>query len=146
MERRVLGAIRWLDAVTQNAITLPLEVSSETASFTRNRSGLSVITSADGLEKYIATFDLDSLPAADAKQDESIPVTGTVRDPSGRYLPRAFTVKLPRPATKTLPRPANSLFMPMDVSLLPTPRFKMLAGWAQVRVTVKTAAGDPFPN
>ena len=71
LERRVLGAIRWRDAVSDNVINLPLEVSSGTATFTRNLSGLFVITAANGLEKYTATFDLDSLPAPDAKPIKS---------------------------------------------------------------------------
>lgn len=146
LERRVLGAIRWRDAVSDNVINLPLEVSSGTATFTRNLSGLFVITAANGLEKYTATFDLNSLAAPDAKPDESIAVTGVVRDPSGRYLPRSFTVKLPRPATKTVAQSVAPLLTPLDISLLPAPQAQMRIGCASVRVTVRTAAGSALPN
>jgi hypothetical protein len=143
VEQRVLGAIRWTDAVTQSVIAHPLRVRSAKASFTRNLSGLSVIIAATGLEKYTETFVLPTPPAADVEPAVPIDLEGTVEDPSGRYLPRAFNVKLPRRATKDV---ADSLFVPIDLQLLPTPQAKIPAGWAQVRVTVKKATGEDFPN
>ena len=146
VDRRVLGAIRWLDAVTKAVIAQPLAVRAATASLTRNLSGLFVITTANGLEKYTGHLDLATLPPADVKPDESVTVTGQVEDPTGCYLARIFTVALPRNGTTTLPHPANSLFSPVDLELLPTPRAKAMAGWAQVRVTVKKQSGEPFAN
>src|SRR6185503_8089374 len=86
-DTRVLGAIRWVDAVTRTAITQPLAARSSTAILARNHRGLSVIRSALGLEKYRRVFVLGDLPAADVKADESVTVQGEVRDPSGAYLP-----------------------------------------------------------
>jgi hypothetical protein len=106
VDRRVLGAIRWLDAVTKAVIAQPLAVSSATASLSRNLSGLFVITTANGLEKYTGHFALATLPL----------------------------------------HPANSLFSPVDLQLLPSPRAKVMAGWAQVRVMVKKPSGEPFAN
>jgi hypothetical protein len=145
-DTRVLGAIRWVDAVTRTAITQPLAARSSTAILARNHRGLSVIRSALGLEKYRRVFVLSDLPAADVKADESVTVQGEVRDPSGAYLPRAFTVKLPRPATSDAPRPANSLFAPMDIHLLPSPQARTMAGWAQVRVTVRDSSDALYAN
>jgi hypothetical protein len=127
-------------------LELPLAAGSETASLSRNLAGLFVITRADGLEKYTSTFDLSTLPPGDVKPDGSITVSGEVHDPTGSYLPRAFTLKLPRNATAGLPHPANSLFDPAEIPLLPAPSAKVMAGWAQVRVTVKRLNGEAFPN
>lgn len=137
VDRRVLGAIRWVDAVTQSVIVQPLRVEAASASLTRNLRGLSVVTAAAGLENYPGTFDLAALLEADAKPDGSVTVQGRVTDPTGTYLPRAFTLKLPRAATPGRTLPVNSIFAPMDLALLPTPQAKVMAGWAQVRVTVR---------
>jgi hypothetical protein len=145
LERRVLGAIRWLDHVSKAVVAHSLDVRSDNAAFTRNLSGLTVITAANGLEEYGDTFDLKDLRPAAKRALGSIVVGGTVQDPSGHYLPRAFKVMLPRDPTPGSPRPADSLFAPKDLELLPTAAAKTLAGWAQVRVTVlNKATGKEF--
>lgn len=147
VDRRVLGAIRWVDAVTHAVIAQPLRVEATTASLTRNLQGLTVITAAAGLEKYAGTFDLDTLPQADVKADESVTVEGRVTDPTGMFLPRAFTLELPRPAAPGQPHPTNSIFEPMNLQLLPAPQAKVMAGWAQVRVSVsRKPDATPFPQ
>ena len=50
LDSRVLGALRWIDAVTQTPIATPLVVTGAGLRFTRNLSGLTVITHAAGLE------------------------------------------------------------------------------------------------
>lgn len=151
LEQRILGAIRWVDAVTGAPIPLPLVARSETMRFTRNLSGLAVITHADGLENYPQTFDLDDLDAADVVATASLQRVGEVLDPTGTYLPTRFTLALPRdPSPALLPpansRPANSLFTPVDVALLPSPAMRVPPGCAQVRVLIRDADGDPIPN
>jgi hypothetical protein len=151
LERRVLGAIRWVDAVTGAPIPLPLVARSDTMRFTRNLSGLAVITHADGLERYPSAFDIDDLDPADVVTPGALQLEGEVRDPSGTYLPRRFTLNLPRdPSPDIIPpahaRPANSLFTPVDVALLPSPVIRLPPGCAQVRVLICDSEGDPAPN
>lgn len=150
IDRRVLGAIRWIDAVTLAPIALPLKPTSDQLRFSRNLSGLTVITEADGLEAYVKIFDLATLAPADVVATGTLTVEGTVEDPSGTYLPAKFTVPLPRdPSPAIAPdgqRPAGSLFTPLDVALLPAPAARLAPGTAQVRVLILDAAGQPIRN
>ena len=151
LESRVLGALRWIDAVTQTPITRPLTVTGTGLRFIRNLSGLTVITHANGLEAYTRTFDLTSLPAGQAVPNGSLALTAEVADPSGTYLPRRFTVDLPRdPSPDLLPpdgrRPAGSLFTPIEVALLPAPAARLPAGCAEVRVLIRTPTGQGIRN
>ena len=150
-DNRILGALRWVDAVTQSPIPLPLVARSDSLRFSRNLSGLSVITRAAGLEAYEPVFNLDDLPEDDAVELLSLDREGEVHDPSGTYLPRRFTLQLPRdPSPALLPpdqhRPPNSLFTPLDIALLPSPAARLPAGCAQVRVLVLDDDGNPIPN
>lgn len=146
VDNRVVGAIRWVDSITKSTITRPLVTKSPTALLVRNLSGLSIIKTAIGLEKYHHAFALESLRPEDVKTDESVEVTGEVRDPGDSYLPRAFTIMVPRPAKPDQPLPANSLFKPVEIQLLPGRQARTMAGWTQVRVTVKNPAGELLPN
>lgn len=151
IDNRILGAIRWLDAVTQAPIALPLVARSETVRFTRNLSGLTVLTHADGLENTTSTFDLNTLPAGQVVAPRSLAFEGHVEDPTGSYLPARFTLDLPLdPSPALLPpdnrRPPNSLFTPIDVALLPSPSARLAPGCAQVRVLILNGAGNPIPN
>mgnify|MGYP000359709397 CR=1 FL=1 len=150
LDSRVLGAVRWLDAVTAQPITHPLAVTAGDLRFVRNLSGLSVIVAAKGLEAYEACLDLDTLPPEQEVDDLSLDFTAAVTDPTGRYLPRRFDLKLPRVAQPPrLPngqRPANSLFDPVPIALLPGPLAPVAAGWAQVRVTARTAEDQPLKH
>ena len=151
IEKRILGAIRWIDAVTLTPITLPLVVRSDHGRFVRNLSGLTVITAADGLENYARTFDLDTLPPGQVVTVGSIGLEGEVEDPTGAYLPARFTIDLPRdPSPALLPpdnhRPPNSLFTPIDIALLPSPAARLAPGCAQVRVLILDEDGLPIRN
>lgn len=150
-DRRVLGAIRWIDAVTRSPIALPLVTLSPALRFTRNLSGLTVVTHANGLESYLRTFDLDDLPESDEVANLSLSREAEVHDPSGTYLPTRFTLTLPRDASPALlppdhHRPANSLFTPVDIALLPSPRARLVPGCAEVRVLIRDGEGEPIPN
>ncbi len=155
-EHRVLGAIRWIDAITRAPIPLPLvAVASPPQAghlrFVRNLGGLSVITHVAGLEAYAATFDLASLAPAAVVAPLALQLTGEVSDPTGTYLPRKFTLDLPLDPDPDLTgpggaRPPNSLFTPIDLELLPAPAARVPAGWAQVRVLVSNASGAPIPH
>jgi hypothetical protein len=150
IERRIVGAIRWIDAISLAPIALPLAASSDELRFQRNLSGLTVVTHADGLTTYENTFDLEDLATADEVDLGSLELEGEVVDPSGTYLPRKFTLALPRDPSPELDdnnqRPANTLFTPFNIELLPSPTARVPAGWAQVRVLIENADGDPIPN
>ena len=151
LDQRVLGAIRWIDAVTQAPIPLPLVASSDELRFVRNLTGLTVITHADGLENYTGTLNLDTLAPADVIAVGSLAREGQVADPTGTYLPARFTLQLPRdPAPDLLPpdnhRPVNSLFTPIEIALLPSPAARLAAGCAQVRVLILDDDENPIPN
>src|SRR6478735_8811062 len=103
LDRRVLGAVRWIDAVSEATITLPLVPEmvpgGPRLKFIRNLGGLTVITEAEGLEAYVQTFDLKDLAPADVVADGDLDLVAQVRDPTGTYLPRKFTLALPRDAS-----------------------------------------------
>ena len=146
LEDRILGAIRWVDAVTNAPIPLPLVATASSLRFRRNFSGLTVITHADGLENYASKFNLSDLPDDEVVTTESLTREGQVEDPTGTYLPTKFSLQLPRDPSDTLPRPANSLFIPVDVKLLPSPVARLAPGCAQVRVLIEDDEGDPIAN
>lgn len=155
-DNRVLGAIRWIDAITRAPITLPLVPTPSPPNatqlrFVRNLSGLTVITHAAGLEAYTSTFNLDDLAPADDVVPLTLQLDGEVSDPTGNYLPRKFTLDLPLDPDPDLvapgnTRPPDSLFTPIELELLPSPSAKIPAGWAQVRVLILDADGDPIPH
>lgn len=151
VEKRVLGAIRWLDAVTRAPISLPLVARSETLRFQRNLTALTVITHAAGLAPYTRLFNLDALAETDEVAPLSLQRESEVHDPTGTYLPNRFTLQPPRDPSPALlspdnRRPPNSLFTPIDIMLLPSPAARLAAGCAQVRVLILDDAGVPLPN
>lgn len=151
LEDRILGAIRWIDAITHAPISLPLIARGPNLRFTRNLSGLTVIAHADGFEHYTRTFDLAQLPPAKVIPAGSRPFTGEVEDPTGQYLPRSFTLALPLDPSPALlspdnRRPPNSLFTPLEIALLPSPAARLPAGFAQVRVLILDANAQGIPN
>lgn len=151
LENRIVGAIRWIDAISRAPVSLPLAPSSDEMRFQRNLGGLTIVSHADGLEAHENAFDLDDLSDDNAIDPGSLEFAGQVLDPTGTYLPRKFTVALPRDPSPELigsdkHRPPNSLFTPIDVELLPSPSARIPAGWAQVRVLVRNADGTPIPN
>ncbi len=147
LDQRVLGAVRWVDHLTGRPIQRALDVRSGQARFRRNASDLAVIWSAARFDRYTATV-YPPLPGPEpALPAPPVTITGTVADPLGEYLPRAFSLALPRDASAAKPRPADSVFRPMDVALLPGAKARLSPGWAEVRVTVRRTADNAlFPN
>jgi hypothetical protein len=136
VDRRVLGAIRFVDAVTRATVIDPLQVSAPDVAWHRNGRGWFVVSAAPGLRHHTHAF-------AAAPTDVplgSVGVQLTVRDPAGRYLPRQYTLRLPRTADSSAAAAADSLFRPADVPLFRSPAAPVALGWAAVRVTV-TAQG-----
>jgi hypothetical protein len=139
VDRRVLGALRCVDATTLMPIDAPLAVSAAGARLLRNRSGLYVIQSWSRLPAHEEAFDAP--PAAPAVGSESLALD--IRDLSGRYLSRRTVIALPRdPAPANLAL-AGSLFRPVDVPMYPAPSAPTGANWVELRATVReTATGD----
>lgn len=140
VDRRVLGAVRFVDSATGVEVQERLAVTAPGVRWTRNQSGWFVVAAAPGLEAHVDAFAAP--PPAPAL--ETVTVTLTVRDPGGRYLPRQHTLRLPRDPDPQHAAAANSLFRPVSVALFPAPVARPPAGWAVIRVTV-TATGTGRP-
>lgn len=145
LDTQILGAVRFIDAIVRTPILDQLVVSAPGVKLIRNRSNLFVIAGAPGADAYTMTFNLPVPPPPPAVG--SISVTLTVRDPSGRYLPRSATFSVPRdPDPANVAKP-NTVFLPVDVELFPAPTQPPRTGSAILRLSVKrtgTDEGLPF--
>jgi hypothetical protein len=129
VDRRVLGAIRFLDATTQLTIVAPIVIEALGLKLVRNPRGYYVIFKAPGFENY--TQDFLQPPIA-----SSINIELKVSDPTGQYLPRRKTIGLPRDPTPPNASQTNSLFKPIDVLLFLAPIGQTAIGWAIIRASV----------
>ena len=135
LERRVLGAVRFVDGVTGQPVTERLVVEAEGVRWIRNRRGLWAIAMAPGLETHTESFTAP--PAVPLLQ--SVVVVIEVRDPVGRYLARRASITLPRDADPLNASSPDSLFVPVDVVLFRSPSAPIWPGWAVVRATLAGA-------
>jgi hypothetical protein len=139
VDRRVLGALRCVDATTLMPIDEPLTVAATGARLLRNHSGFYVIQGWTRLAPHEDEFEAP--PPEPAAGSESLVLQ--VIDPSGRYLSRRVAIALPRdptPANLALP---GSLFRPVDVPMYPAPSAPTGANWVELRAAVReTATGD----
>jgi hypothetical protein len=131
-ESRVLGALRFTDAVTALPIDAPLSVVAPGVRWIRNRRSCWVLAAAPGLEALQAAFSAP--PAAPAVG--SVTVGFQVTDPAGQWLPRAGSVSLPRDATSANAAEPQSLFSVADIPLYPAPAARTQRGWAVIRASV----------
>lgn len=139
VERRVLAALRCIDATTLAAIDDPLAVTAPDVRVGRNRSGLYVVRSWTRLAAHEDAFDQP--PAEPPIGSESLPVD--VRDPGGRYLSRRVVLALPRDPSPARAAEADSLFRAIDVAMYPGARAPVSANWVELRASVReTASGD----
>lgn len=137
IESRVLAGIQFEDLATGGPVTIPLHVRGVVDGVRvvvrANRRNIHAITEVAGLENHVEAFeDAPSTPTVGSK-----PVVLEVRDPSGTYLPRQFTVALPRTTNKAL---ANTVFEPVVVHLLRSPRAPRSSNWAMLRVRLLAGA------
>jgi hypothetical protein len=139
LDRRLLGAVRFVDAVTGAEILAPLRVAAPGVRWMRNLRGWFVAAQAPGLEAH--TADHHAPPAEPAAG--SVPVTLRVDDPAGRYLPRTAVLTLPRDADPAHQDAPGSLFIPEDVELFPSPVMPAAPGWAVIRVSAADEEGGP---
>lgn len=157
-DRRVLGALRCVNAASGLPVPGPLRVTAAPrragdpvpapgtehppVKVLRNRLGLYVLHAAPGFAAYQASFS--SPPAAPAPLSQSLRLR--VEDPSRRHFPTEVNVALPRPADLvpfgTEPA-ADSVFRPLDVPMLPTPSAPVADGWAVLRVLVWRETTNP---
>lgn len=138
IDRRILGAVRAVDAITGMAIRAPLELRGPGLSFQRTRSGAYAIVGAAGLETHIHAFNAP--PAAPVAQ--TIPFTFEIQDPAGKYLAAAAAIRLPRRWD-----PANDIrdpMVPIDVALASSAARDLAPGWAGVMVQVSDQNAAPL--
>jgi hypothetical protein len=131
-DTRVLGALRFTDAVTALPVDAPLVVTAPGVRWIRNRRAAWIIASAPGLEAHELSFDAP--PGTPDLGDVRIALT--VEDPSGRWLSRTASIALPRDADAEHGDQPASLFAIADVPLFPTPAAPTQRGWSIVRASV----------
>lgn len=134
LDRRVLGAVRFVDAVTGQPVTERLVVEAEGVRWIRNRHDAWVMASAPGLEAHTESF-----AAPPSTPVGSVPVQIEVRDPARRYLSRRATIALPRDPDPVQAGTAGSLFNAIDIALFRSPSAPTWPGWAVIRATVAGA-------
>jgi len=142
-DSRVLGALRFTDAVTALPIDAPLVVTAPGVRWIRNRRAHWVIASAPGLTAHESEFVAP--PSAPVLGD--VQLSFAVNDPSGRWLPRVGSVALPRDPDATHAAQPSSLFAVQDIPMYPAPAAPTQRGWAVVRASVAgTAPGSTLPH
>ncbi|HEX6042351.1 hypothetical protein [Longimicrobium sp.] len=137
IDRRVLAALRFRDAVTGATVAAPLDVRAAGARWIRNRRGWWILAGAPGLEAHTASFAAP--PAAPALGSVALGVR--VADPAGRYLPRVVSLALPRNPDPLKADKPDSLFQPVEVDLFPSPAAAVSPNWAVLRVSALGADG-----
>lgn len=129
IDRRYLGALRFVDNITQNVVRRPMKINAPGVRFFTNQSQLQVISYAKGLESHLTEFDAPpGQPVA-----ESIVFKMIIEDPLGQYLPREFSLKLPR---KSNPEEDGNVFTPIDIPLFSSPRASLSPNWSIIRASV----------
>jgi hypothetical protein len=137
VEDRVLGALRFVDATTGVPVAEPLLLEGDGVDVLRNRSGLYVIRGWDRLAAHSAAFQFP--PAAPPVG--SLQLDLVAHDRSGRYHSRRLSVRLPRDPRPDRAAEAQSLFVPVDVTMFPSPLAPVGANWVVLRASVRAAAG-----
>lgn len=136
LDRRVLGAVQFVDATTGAAIDRALRVETE-AKVYRQRSGLLVIADAPGLHDYTLEFqEPPALPAVG-----SLPITLAISDPDHQY--QATTVAVPLPRNPD-PVAADSVLKPQVIKLWRTGAAPVSPSWTVYQVTL-VATGTETP-
>jgi len=146
IDRRVLGALCFIDQVTGSRIKRTFRIHSPALGFTINRSFLHVIRSATGLASHLSAFETP--PAAPQGPDLfSLNFTVTVRDPLGEYLDRHFSFQLPRDPD---PDHDENLFEPIEIPMFAAPAARTRPNWSIIRAAVydseKMPARKPLPG
>lgn len=128
IDRRVLGAVDFVDATTGARIDRALQVRTDARVY-RQRSGLLVIADAPGLREHTTAF---AAPPEDPPVG-SVPVVLDIVDPQGEYLATTVTISLPRNPD---PRAADRVHLPQVVRLWRSGAAPVLPNWTVYRATL----------
>lgn len=131
LERRVLGAIEFVSAVTGARIVEPLRIDVDGATLARNARGLYVLRQARGLEHHATTFH----EAPDSPPETTVPLELKVEDPQRRFLPRIAEVRLPR--SRAPAGDPGAALTPITIKLFPSTAAPTGANWALLRARVR---------
>lgn len=132
LDRRILAAIRFVDALGRQTRAPVSIVSPDGARLFQKRPGEWIISEAPGLAAYAAAFDAP--PAAPPAGSIAVRLDCKPVDPA--FSPRRFAIRLPRDPD---PDSAASLFRPIDLVLLPSPVAAFSGLAATLRVNVARA-------
>lgn len=144
LDRRVLGALRFVDAASGLPIRRPLSIDGDGFRMARNRSGLYVIDRVDALANFHDAFD--PLPATPLGSET---IDLSVRDPASKYMPRLLSVDLPRDPDSDNP---DSLFQAIDVPMFLSPIAAVGGNWSVLWLAITqppiapATGGDPIPG
>lgn len=139
IESRVLGGLRFVDAVTESQVGLPLSVEGEGLRTVRNRRGTVAITEAPDTEgstllaDWAATVEESELPELPEELPE---LSALIVDPSGTYQARAVRFTLPRPVDDPV----------LDVRLFRTPWAPTSVNWTILYGKLVDEDGSPLPG
>jgi hypothetical protein len=157
VDRRVLGAFRFEDAITAMPINVPGAVRTLGATLVRevgdvpvplldggvrirrNQTGFHVLFRAPLFDDYSNAF-LNPQPPVETQAGPLRLRLGIV-DAGPNHLPRAFSID--RPASID-PGAANPVFEAVSVPLLRAPAAPVQDGWAVLRVRVTETGTDPL--
>jgi hypothetical protein len=154
VDRRVIGALQFVDAVTGLPVVFPARIEVRGAEIAgapvdlalheraiklqQNRTGLVVIFSAPFFEGYSGTFEAPAAPPQTAA--DPLRLRLAIADAGSSYLPQAFAIDLPRSLDPGAP---TSMYDAVRIGLLRSPNAPVQDGWAVLRVRVSAAGTDP---
>ena len=161
VDRRALGALQFVDAVTRLPVAggakvevrratlagvgapVAVPLSERSVQIQQNRSGLHAILRAPFFDDYAASFD-DPPDPAETPLGTRLRLRLALTDAGPHYLPQEFDFELPRPLRRA---DAENVFLPARVELFRTPGAPVLGGWSVLRVRVTQAnTGAPLPG
>ncbi len=120
VDRRVLGGIQCVDAITNGSILDPLVVSSPQLTLRPNRVGIYVIWDGPGFHA-LTTF----VPPSPWPAPTSFEIS--IEDPSFRYLPRRSNIQVPQPLPAPVTPPQTLNYGPQQVMMYRGPASSSIA-------------------
>jgi hypothetical protein len=143
IERRVLGAIDFVDAIAGAPVREPVLARAEGAKLVRGRGGRLIIWEANGLESHAASF----LNAPADPPLQSVPLQISITEAGREFLPRRATIRLPRDTNPENANSAASIFQPIRITLFASPAAAIAPSAAIIYASVKEAgSGQPLPG
>ena len=162
VDRRMLGAFQFVDAVTGFPVVLAAKVEVRSAALVnggaaanvplpegsvrlqQSQSGFQAIFRAPFFDDYAASFEGPQDPAETTPAGKRLRLRLALTDAGPHYLPQEFEFDLPRPTDPAAP---NNVFRPVVVNLFRAPGAPLLGGWSLLRVRVAEANTDtPLPG